>query len=539
MIQHKIDFLKSPVTGRSPGKEFFYLTNRNCCFSGGYGSTKTTVACQKAVLLLATFPGYRFTIIRKRANDLSRTTRSTFFKPYVCPPEFYDEKKGGHRADSVNYLKFINGSEVFWLNLDAYDQKTTAGFETNSVFIDQAEEIDEEIYIHLSGRVGRWDGAKIPETMDAKNFPINPISGNPVPPSYMLIACNPDSELHWIYKYFHPDSEEWQKRYKDTNSMVQASTLDNPALPPEIIQDYLKRDEAFKRRFVYGIWGIPEGAIHDVFPESILETDDNFKELPGKNYIDSDFINTIVTKGACYRILDHGEAQTPTCMLWVTSYKDWHFVYREYYKEGLISEHRENIHFLSQRLDGGVEYYVGNWADPQIFKKTSQKYGGVWSVADEYIDIKISENPPPGLNFSPAENNEFFTRNRLSELLKKDKNIRHPITSEFNSPRLYFIKQSKNYLNGCHNVIIETKSQKRRQVDSINGKPIFSEERSEKISDHSYDALRYYVAMRPNSPGNKPQRAPKGSWYDIRNGAIGNRINYGDNPAGTPEFMTF
>ena len=158
-----IKLLTDPTTGRSAQTEFFNLTKRHQCFSGGYGNGKSYAASLKALLLLTTFAKYRIAICRYSTVDLKRSTMSTFFK--ICPPELYDPKEGGNRADSLNYLKLINGSEVFWMHLDDADENTVRGLEVNSVIIDQAEEISENMYNHLSARVGRWDIAEVPEAM--------------------------------------------------------------------------------------------------------------------------------------------------------------------------------------------------------------------------------------------------------------------------------------------------------------------------------------------------------------------------------------
>jgi len=122
-----------------------------------------------------------------------------------------------------------------------------------------------------------------------------------------------------------------------------------------------------------------------------------------------------------YRILDHGES-SPTCVLWGAAFNKQLFIYREYYQPNrLISHHRKAIEELSQG-----ENYVGNFADPSIFDKTSQKKGGRWSVADEYLDSSLCDAAPVAWN--PADNNEFHTRNRISELLQPSAKLTHPIT---------------------------------------------------------------------------------------------------------------
>jgi len=128
---------------------------------------------------------------------------------------------------------------------------------------------------------------------------------------------------------------------------------------------------------------------------------------------------------------------------------------------------------------------------------TMQKHGGRWSVSDEYGDCK---NLPrqTALFWSAADNNELGTRNRINEYLRVDPERVHPTLKTKGAPRLYFITRTDDYPQGCFNVLKETRSQRRLKIGSEAGRPIFSDERDDKISDHAYDSLRYFVASRPS-----------------------------------------
>lgn len=516
MFEIPIKLLIDPKTGRSAQAEFINITKRHSCFSGGYGNGKSYAASIKALIRLGTFPKYRVAICRYSTVDLKRSTMSTFFK--VCPPELYNPALGGNRADSLNYLRLINGSEVFWMHLDDADEQTVRGLEVNSVVIDQAEEISENMYNHLSARVGRWDVAEVPPELLAANpnWPRHEETGRPLVPNQMMILCNPDSELHWIYGRYHPESLEWMDKYRDDYEMVQASSTENPTLDPATLKDMMSNDPVWVQRFVFGKWGIPGGAIHEVHPSSILELDGVNDPENGKYGISSEFVETLRRSGVLYRVLDHGDA-SPTCCLWFAAFKDWFFVYREYYQPNkLISQHRSEIHELSKFPDGSLEHYRSNWCDPQMFKKENQKYGGFWCDADEYSDPRISAPP---LFWQPADNNELATRNRINEYLKISDSYHHPTTGQAGAPRLYFIKRrpdGQKATIGCHQAIFQTKAQKREQIGTINGKPIFSDDRDEKVTDHAYDPVRYFCAMHPFYSKSTRIEAPKGSFMDLR-----------------------
>jgi hypothetical protein len=453
----------------------------------------------KMAALLATFPNYRVAIVRYEESKLKETTMKTFFKPYVCPPELYAPPLGNH-TPSMNKTKFINNSEILWMNLKDTDEGMVRGLEVNSVLVDQAEEISENMARLLSARVGRWDGAKVPEELLASrpDWPMTKF-GKPRVPNYFAIMCNPDSELHWIWKRFHPDSPEYQTKYKKNHFMVQGvTTLET--VDEELLDEMMQNDITWVDRFVLGKWGIPGGQVHQMQEASILDPDEEHTHA---------FINKAITRGDLYRVLDHGDS-APTVCLWFACYLGLHVCYREYYlPNALVSDHRKNIAELS-----GDEKYVASLADPAIFKKSQQKYGGRWCTADEYTDSGIKY---PAINFQPADNNEFATRNRISEACVNTLGVRHPVTGDSLSPRLYFIKKTAAYPNGVSHAISQMRAQKRKKIGTdTNGQDFYSDDRDEKVPDHAYDCVRYYIAHHAAGRSAKNPKAGPGSFFALR-----------------------
>jgi hypothetical protein len=211
--------------------------------------------------------------------------------------------------------------------------------------------------------------------------------------------------------------------------------------------------------------------------------------VPGSALLDydKDFLEKILRKGNLFRVLDHGDA-SPTCCLWFAALDGNYICYREYYTPGRpISYHRRAISELS-----GSEKYSSNYADPQIFKTTSQKDGGFWTTADEYGDTSLDAPP---LHWIAADNNEFATRNRINERLRPQTIFRHPLGVEGKAPGIYFIKRSQDYPQGCYHAINELQSQRRKSLGYIDGKQIFCDDREESVADHAYDCVRYFIAM--------------------------------------------
>lgn len=487
------------------------------CASGGFGSSKTYAYCLKALWLSDVFPKNRGVIFRSVAKDLRSTTMATFEK--LCPSSAY---ANGQWNRLEGRLRLNNGSEVLWLGLDNPDlEQVLKGLEINWFFGDQAEDVDEQVFDTLLSRLGRWDQTEVPQAIiDLEEQRTgrpwrwrNPVSGKALPPQYAMLACNPDTELHWIYRRFHPESSEHDEKkivdvdlatgeptgqivsYRDIGyKLFHMPSTDNKFLTAQNKANLLSQDEAFVRRYVRGEWGLPEGAIHVVDPPSLI----TFTSGEAAQA----FIEHLRQTCTLHRTLDHGDS-APTCCVWWAVDRDGNvFGFREYYlPNALISTHRQNITALSEG-----ERYDFNLADPSIFNKISQKHGGRWSVADEYTDTR--EHPEAtALWWQPADNNEMGTRNRVNEYLKVDSNRIHPVTKDRGAPRLFFVMRSEAYPNGCSHTVRETRAQRRVKVGTDMGRPVFSDERDPNIPDHGYDNVRYFIASRAPIARPRPQQA--------------------------------
>lgn len=494
------------------------------CLSGGYGSGKTMVACRKILRLMDAFPGYRVVVARRRWVHLVKTTMATFFK--VCKPEMYSE---GRRSDSEKILRLNNGSELIWMHLEDGEEVANIipGLEINALFIDQAEEVDEELYDKLSSRLGRWDRAVVPDAIVKAHESLGKTwkwfnqMGQIIPPAYNIIACNPDHEGHWIYRRFHPDSEEhWEKKipeydgappkptgnylsYHDLGyKMITMASTSNKYLTKQNISALLVNDESFLKRYVRGEWGSPEGTIHIIHPSSII---------PGSQEI----VDHLVRTCRLIRTMDYGDS-APTAVAWTAADQEGNvIIYREYYQPNrMISDHRRAITELSKDSNGFPEQYTFNLADPSIFSTMPTAKGGRFCVADEFKDVK--SDPSTALFWNPADNNELGTRNRINEYLRIDPKHRNPFTREFGAPRLYFIRKTSEYPNGCNMIIKQLRNQRRVRLGTDMGKPTFTDERDEKVTDHGYDVIRYMIASRPPAPVEAALAADPMSFSQVR-----------------------
>ena len=288
--------------------------------------------------------------------------------------------------------------------------------------------------------------------------------------------------------------------------MIQMRSYENKFLPKHNLQLMMQRDESWRRRYIEGEWGILEGTIHRVSPLSVLETGD---AAGGVKTDGEELLRWMRETCRLHRVLDHGDSSPTACVWFAVDGSGNVFAYREYYApDRLISDHRRWIHDMS-----AGEGYGLNLADPSIFFKTQRTRGGKWSVADEYADVRISRET--ALHWSPGDNNELGTRNRIGEYLAVDPNRVHPITKERGAPRLYFVTASDGFPHGVRNLLKETRAQRREQTGTINGRPTFSDDRSDKIPDHAYDCLRYFIASRPSAAKQATAPIPAGSFNSV------------------------
>lgn len=391
-----------------------------------------------------------------------------------------------NEQEGITILK--NESQVYWLHLDKVEESTLRGIEPNSYLVDQAEETDEKVFDVLDARLGRWDDAVIPDNLLKRNpgWPRNPKTGKLIAPSYGLLLCNPDTQYHYIYRRFHPDSLE-----KEKGIFFVEGEWDAGLGSEETYQKALQKGEEWVRKYVKGQWGISDAQIHQLPSASLLE-------------YSPELLDRIKKKGNLFRVMDHGDA-SPTCCLWVAALGGVYIFYREYYVPNqVISVHRRNIWDLSEG-----ESYSCNYADPSIFNKASQKNQGFWSIADEYLDRSISAPP---IAWIGADNNEFATRNRINELLRST-SFTNPVNGG-SGPGIYFIKKSPDNPGGCFHSINQLQAQRRKLLGYVDGKSVYCDDREEVI-DHAYDPIRYFVAMHGSSNQEPKRTAPRMSmkWY--------------------------
>ena len=415
--------------------EFITSNTQFTCFSGGYGAGKTMAGCLRG-LLLSQMKGNFGLIGRLSYPELRDTTRRTFFE--ICPPEYYDPANGGQWKPSDNALKLINGSEIIFRHLDTVSEAELRSLNLGWFYIDQAEEIGERVFQVLQSRLRL----------------------NTVPNRYGFITCNPASGT-WIFN-------KWKKpqikgKEKEGYHLVEATSYDNPYLPPDYIPTLLRDyPEEMIKRYIEGRWDAYEDAVYPEFDRTVH------------------IINPFAIPKSWEKIVsvDHGMVNPTAAIFGAIDFDGNIIIYDEYYSPGIVSEHAKQILAKSQ----GQE--ISLWLiDPSTTTKTKEKEGKEWSVMEEYEDY--------GLYFTPYNNEKLAGINRIKEFLKVRKDRRHLVTKNVGAPKLYIMKN-------CVNLIWEMPQYQWRKFRSIT--PRNAPEQTKDLNDHALDALRGLIMSRFPAP---------------------------------------
>lgn len=193
---------------------------------GAFRSGKTLCATYEGLQLSWAFPGNTGLICRKDYTTLRDSTMQTFFGvlPKDSPLiESWNEtthdlwlKPIPELGDKPSHIMFRGADE--YLNFGSY--------ELGWFWIDQAEQVKQDVYEMLESRLSRQDVR---------------LCG--------MITPNPPNQYHWIYKIFKLNK-------KPNYFVIHTSTYDNKEhLPIGYIEEMEKKPENWKRMYLYGEYG--------------------------------------------------------------------------------------------------------------------------------------------------------------------------------------------------------------------------------------------------------------------------------------------
>lgn len=197
---------------------------------GAIRAGKTTVGIWKVITWAQEYPGINILICRWTGDALDAQLKPRFWE--LVPPELLDREKPWHSDEE--YAAFANGSRVYIRALrsseDLAKYAKVAGLTLAMILVDQPEEIPEDMYLYLKGRLSQ------------KGYP-----------HQMMILPNPTNEDHWIAREFPTDNS------REGHEYIPLSTYDNAAnLDAEYIRDLeasYPEGHPMRRRLLLGLRG--------------------------------------------------------------------------------------------------------------------------------------------------------------------------------------------------------------------------------------------------------------------------------------------
>lgn len=438
-----IDLAYKPL----PKQQEFHGDNAKYrAFGGGFGNGKTSAGCAEAFMLSMEYPGTEGLIARKTRPELKATTQNVFFKGgggnvatdwTGCPPELirtFNKTEGK--------LTLINESVIHFWPLDDPDKLTNLNL--GWYLIDQAEEVSEDMFLMLNGRLRRRNS-----------------------PRKGMILFNPNGH-DWIWRRFlHLEYPQ--------HTLIHAKTSDNPNLPSDYIEQFSGYPKAWRERFFEGSF--------DVFTDQIWPEFDPDVHVIRPFEIPAWFE---IVEG-----IDHGR-RNPTAVLWAAFDDRGNcFIVDEHYQEGWrVGRHADAI--LKKRAQWGTPNYTVIDASAAQKDPNTER-----SVIDEYWDY--------GIYTIPSDRHKIARVNRVAEWLRLDANHPHPLSGEYAEepedpmddygwPRIYIFSNCYNLIE--HVPQYKWKPQPATATEDAKEEPL-------KKDDHDVDALGYILMTRPE-PGKRP-----------------------------------
>lgn len=345
----------------------------------GYAAGKTRGICAKVIEHCIKYPQAKALVGRKTFLEMVNTVKQPFFvmadqlhrAGWITKPTNWDYREG------TNNLRFRNGSQIFFSNLD--DPIKFRNEEYSLVVVDQAEEILEELWETLLARI-RW--ALVPAV------------------GWQAIAAANDEGHNWVWRRFvettKKHNENPQRCQKDEQCVFLDGHPNEEGEPRDI--------PCATRRFFHGTTLDNKHNLSSRYLASLLSN-------PSKKWIDR-FIFATMEGGSGrllpnprivehfdpprhwprYRAIDHG-LNSPCCCLWITANIDSApiggvspgalYVYKEYWEaESSVDQHAKRILDLSKG-----ESVLNTVIDRSTFYRTqSRQEGGRVSLADLYAE---------------------------------------------------------------------------------------------------------------------------------------------------------
>lgn len=212
-------------------------------FCGGWGNGKTSGGCAEVFIRLMEYPGTNCIVARKTRPELRTTTWDMLLNGDTQPTGWRGIPKEVIKTNNKSdlFIEFHNGSKIHGLPLD--DPKKIENYNLGLFMIDQAEEIEEDIFLKFHGRLRQHDA-----------------------PREGILLFNPNGH-NWLWRKFidpnRPDA--FRRRY----ACVEATPFDNPNLPEDYLEQFENLPKHWYDRFVLGSHEVFVGQIFTDFDPEV------------------------------------------------------------------------------------------------------------------------------------------------------------------------------------------------------------------------------------------------------------------------------
>ncbi len=448
-------------------------------FAGSFGSAKTSAACIWGIKEMLQSP-HQCLVLRATYRELDDTLRPEFEN--WLPKDAVDHFPRSAPYDCV----FKNGGRFMFRHATEVT-KDLKGINAGSIIIDQGEDITEDAFLYLLGRLREKRGPrKVFITMNCNGhdwlWRLARKGATCVlqPELEPATATEPEFITRGgVYRKTHEVPLPNGTTHTVRVSLIEATAKENPYLPDDFMARQLAFfDKGMARRLVYLSWEESSGLVFHEFD-------------PELHCIPHDFP---VPDGTFYGGLDHGLSAPTSFHLWntfwdprVVSHRglDWRkealFVLGpEYYIGGaVIQEHARAIKYLIEENVPKSQAIVAVYSDPMIFDKIHQKEGTKFSEAEEYqrggLRGKIFLTPARVRKIQPKID-------ALSALMHIEDSRKHLVTGKPGAPRLY--------MKDCHALVAELENLKVKSVAQII-RGVLTEDKLVKSPVHSIDESCY------------------------------------------------
>ncbi len=208
--------------------------------TGSAGGGKSHLALEKINGYCLKYPRSFALLIRKVKVSLT-SGANLFFEDEVALDQTQATLTGVRHFPSKSRFEYANGSMVAYIGLE------------------DAKQLQR---LRSIGRAGGVDIAFMEEATEFSESDFNAVlarmRGRAAPWRQIILACNPDSPLHWIYTRLILGGEA---------SVYYSGAADNPHNPDDYLETLASLTGIDQFRLVKGLWVKAEGQIYDIWSD--------------------------------------------------------------------------------------------------------------------------------------------------------------------------------------------------------------------------------------------------------------------------------